>query len=107
MADYKHMYHIMLHAAENAITDIENANYGEARKKLIEAQIYCPVHWPKGSSITSQSATAYRLSHANLLGIKTRPCKNLASFNAKLIPLFVKAVITISEAMRKNFVVEF
>ena len=38
MADYKHMYHIMLHAAEQVITEIDQANYGKARKILIEAE---------------------------------------------------------------------
>ena len=38
MADYKHMYHIMFHAAENAIADIDNARYSEAKKRLIEAE---------------------------------------------------------------------
>ena len=38
MADYKHMYHILLQAMEKAIASIDKANYGEARQVLITAE---------------------------------------------------------------------
>lgn len=38
MVDYAELYHLMVDAAENAITAIEAQNYGAARQILIRAE---------------------------------------------------------------------